>query len=74
MYVYSSVCKSKRGKDESFRTDSIIRQGCVMSPSLFIDRAIKENRMGLERMRRRFQGKGEEGDYLVCSGLLVLCG
>ena len=46
MYVDSSACvRVKGGESKWFRIDSVVRQGCIMSPWLFnvhMDRVMKE--------------------------------
>ena len=64
MYVDSSACvRLKGGESERFRIDIGVRQGCIMSPWLFnvyIDRVMKEVKMGLERRGVRFLEDGKE--------------
>ena len=70
MYVDSSACvRVKEGESEWFRIDNWVRQGCIMSPWLFIiymGGMIKEVKMGMGRM-------GESGDCLA-SCIQMNCG
>ena len=49
MYVDSSACVRIKGESKQFKMDSGVRQGCIMSPWLFIvymDGVMKEVGMG----------------------------
>ena len=69
MYVDSSVCvRVKRDESEWFRTDSGVRQGCIMSPWLFnvyMDGVLNEVKMGMGRRRVSYWRTRESGDYLA---------
>ena len=64
MYVDSLACfRIKRGESEQFRIDSRVRQGCNMSPWLFIvyiDGVMKEVKMGMRRKGVSFLEDGRE--------------
>ena len=64
MYVDSSACvRIKGGESEQFRIDSGVRQGCSMSPWFFIvymDRVMKEVKMGMGRRGVRFMEEERE--------------
>ena len=67
IYVDSSTCvrvKGGGGESERFTIDSKVRQGCIMSPWLFIvymDGLMKEVKMGMGRRGMSFleDGRGE---------------
>ena len=69
MYVDSSACvRVKGGDSEQFRIDCEVRHGCIMSPCLFnvyMDRVMKEVKMGMGWREVRFLRKGESGDCLA---------
>ena len=63
--MVSRIClarvRDKGGESESFRIDSGVRQGCIMSPWLFrlyVDALMKEVGMGMGRRGVRFQSEG----------------
>ena len=64
MYVDTSTyVRAKRGESERFRKDSGARQGCIMSPWLFM----MEVKMEMGRM-------GESGDYMAsCIQMTWFC-
>ena len=79
MYVNSLGCiRVNRDVSKCFRTDSGMRQGCIMSPWLFdvyMDAVMKEVKMGMRRIGVRFLE--EEREWRL-AGLLyaddsVLC-
>ena len=72
MYVKSlASVRVKGGENETFRTDSGVRQGCIMSPwllNVYMDSMMKEVKMEM--------GGGERVKLtgLLYSGGLVFCG
>ena len=56
MYVYSLACVIVQGgESDCFRIDSGARQGCNMSPWLFIDAVMKGVKMRMRKRGVRFQ-------------------
>ena len=80
IYVNSLACaRRKGGASECFRMDNVVRQGSIMSPWLFtvyIDTVMKEVKLGIGRMRRRFLKEEREWRLpgLLYANDLVLCG
>ena len=74
------MCQSKRSESERFRIGSGVRQGCIMSHSVFnayMDGVMKEMKMGTRRSGGvRFLDDGREGRLsgLLYAGYLILCG
>ena len=64
MYVDNSACVRVRGDEsEWFKTDSGVRQGCIMSPwllNVYMDGVMKDVKMGVGRRRVRFLEDGRE--------------
>ena len=73
MYVKSSAyVRIKGGESERFRINSLVRQGCIMSPwlfSVYMDGAVKEVKMGMGRRGVSFMEDGREWRLL---GLLYM--
>ena len=78
--VDSSGCvRVKAGESERFRIYSWVRQGCIMSPwvfNVYMDRVMKEVKMGMGRRGVSFLGDGREWRLhgLLYTDDLVLCG
>ena len=74
MYVDSSACvRVNGGENEWFRTDSGVRQGCIMSPWLFnvdMDAVMKDVKMGMGRRGVRLLEDGRE--WRLCGLLYVV--
>ena len=71
MYVNSLACvRVKGGESECFRFNSRVKQGCIMSPSVFnvyMDAVMKEVKIGMCRRR-------ESGDCLAsCMRMTWFC-
>ena len=80
MYIDSSAfVRVKWGESEHFRTDSGVRQGCIMSPWLFnvyMDGVMKEVKKGMGRSGVSFLEDGREWRLLglLHADDLFLCG
>ena len=80
MYVNNLSCfRVKGGESECFWIDNNVRQGFIMFPWIlneYVDAMMKDVKMGMGRMRMRFQKEGREWRLpdLLYADDLVLCG
>ena len=80
MYLNSlASVRVKGGESEFFRTNSGVRQGCIMAPWLFnvyMDAVMEDVKIGMGRKGVRFLEEGREGRLtgLLYADNLVLCG
>ena len=79
MYVNSLDCVRVKGDEsECFRTDNVVRQGCIMSSWLFdvyMDAVMREVKMEIGRMGLRFLEEGSEWRLprILYTDDLILC-